>query len=353
MKTNQPRFLFVVVIILAMTLSACNINTLFPSPTPTSTPLPTSTSTPIPTPTSTPVPYDLTIQVTDADGNPIANVTLNLTEFNNNASQVTGADGEIVWQNLPGDTVTLDAMAQGYFPIHETKQIERGQNLVSLILERDPFGILTSEACSPKETLLYLEDFQDKKADSLAGLQTGLPGFQIGTDSAGDIVLVIDQATSSITTLENVKLTNAVWRFRVFYTQATEYGLTLHWLETVDGDYMTYEIFLPAISTFIAPITRFDPGGVFDMGFIETLPSPEIWHLIEISSYNGEIQYWMDGKVIKRFQDPGALSDGTFGIGGTGLLGASELPIYIDDISVCGLSAPFTSLLTPTPTPMP
>jgi hypothetical protein len=95
----------------------------------------TSTSTPIPTPTSTPVPYDLIIQVTDADGNPIANVTLNLAEFNNNASQITGANGKIVWQNLSGDTVTLNAMAQGYFPVHETKQIERGENLVSLVLK--------------------------------------------------------------------------------------------------------------------------------------------------------------------------------------------------------------------------
>jgi hypothetical protein len=75
----------------------------------------------------------------------------------------------------------------------------------------------------------------------------------------------------------------------------------------------------------------------------ETL-KPTEWHFFEISTYQGEIQLWIDGELFVRYQDPQPLGPGGLLIG-TSMEYEPEKssPVYFDDFIVCGLNDPFVS----------
>jgi hypothetical protein len=72
--------------------------------------------------------------------------------------------------------------------------------------------------------------------------------------------------------------------------------------------------------------------------------NPGEWHYMEISTFQGHLQIWMDGKVVIDTQDDMPLPPGGFSFEK-----ASSGIQYFDAVSVCGLSAPFTSILAPVP----
>jgi len=69
------------------------------------------------------------------------------------------------------------------------------------------------------------------------------------------------------------------------------------------------------------------------------------WHAIEISTFNDVYEIWIDGVQRGSWQDQKPLDQGNF------LLDADFwLPdriSEIDNIAVCGLSAPFETIITP------
>jgi hypothetical protein len=73
---------------------------------------------------------------------------------------------------------------------------------------------------------------------------------------------------------------------------------------------------------------------------------PNVWHYLEISTYQGHVQVWLDGAGIVDVQDDMPLLPG-----GLNIQGGKSGILYYDAISVCGLSAPFTSLPAPVPVP--
>jgi hypothetical protein len=73
---------------------------------------------------------------------------------------------------------------------------------------------------------------------------------------------------------------------------------------------------------------------------------------MEISTFQGHYQVWIDGKSELDNQDPKPLPAGSFGIWfGMPLTGNKTTIIYTDAISICGLSALFTSIPAPAPVP--
>ena len=124
------------------------------------TPTPQPSSTPIPSPTPTSVPYDLDVSVVDEDGAPIVGAIITSPESGNGNVVVSGDTGKYVWKDLPGAAVTLKVAAQGYLPIEQTATLSRGLSEISVVMKRDPYGLLPSTACASDEKLRYMEDFQ-------------------------------------------------------------------------------------------------------------------------------------------------------------------------------------------------
>ncbi len=144
------------------------------TPTPTSTP--TNTPTPTSTPTPTPIPYDLTVAVTDGeDGSPITTGQVSVAESGDGEPTPLDDAGNAVWLGLPGETASISVTAQGYVGAEQSTTLERGPNVVEIILERDPRQVLPATACMEGETVAYIEDFEDGFAQGWDWANQGLP----------------------------------------------------------------------------------------------------------------------------------------------------------------------------------
>jgi hypothetical protein len=238
------------------------------TPIPTDTPTPTSTPTPTPTPTHTPtpIPYNLTVQVADSEGNPISGTLLSLAELGEDevAKQTTDTAGQASWEGLPGDSVTLGIVSQGYLPTEATATIERGPNELTVTLERDQFGLLPSDACMPGEALLYLEDFQDGHAQGWGNITAATDfavsnGWAIAPDEEGNMILTASQAMGfADDSLQDYTSEDAVWRIRVKVT-GRDTDMFLNWrhgwnnegdwryIVQLGGDVMIDRICLPGV----------------------------------------------------------------------------------------------------------
>lgn len=161
------------------------------TPAATPRPSPTPIRTAAPEVSSTPPPYQLILLLTDADGNPITDGSVFLAEANSAFPAVVNERGQVIWSDLPGPAATLTLMAQGYVSMSQSARLERGQNTVTIAMERDPKQILPAEACQPGESPLYIEDFEDGQAQGWDWAGQGLPdGWTIEQSSlTGSLVL--------------------------------------------------------------------------------------------------------------------------------------------------------------------
>jgi len=310
------------------------------------TPLP-PTVTPIPTPTATPIPIDLSILVVNQAGEPIpdAILTLMLADYAD-AEQISDATGTAVWPNLPSDMVNYMVSAGGYFETKDKAELVNGPNNVTITLEADPYGVLPENACAPGETLIMVEDMQDQKmqgwTDLIARLESGAPGVEIieDVDQPGNWILkaynTTDPGHIQIGNYDEI-LDDAVVRFRTRNNGAQH--LHVGWHHTNTGRYIAF-IYADGVGgrvdKFEDPVdfTAFSFGGFIGDGN---------WHTIEISTFNDVYEIWIDGVKGGSWQDLKPLAPGTFFLDAD--FWQSERIVEFDDISVCQLSAPFTSIL--------
>jgi hypothetical protein len=319
-----------------------------PTITPTSTLTPTPTSTPTPTPT--PIPYDLSVLVTGDEDAPIVEAIVVLAEIGTEVgTQITDDVGQAIWTDLPGETVNLSISAQGYFSTETTETIERGENLVSVVLERDPFGLLTTEVCGPGENILYIEDLQDGHADGWYEIEMNAFGWDIGPhpDEPEDFVIVHSGDNEGVAGLENFVFGNVVWRVRFMTVGPPWIGFILRAApepyETDEGlvEDSRYVVNLENI----AYINRYSlPIRSSWLSGNPHKPKTGIWHLLEISAYEGELAVWIDGYRILAYKDPNPLPEG--GIWIELRPSGAENIFYFDDIALCELTASFVSLPT-------
>ncbi|MCC6299288.1 MAG: carboxypeptidase regulatory-like domain-containing protein [Anaerolineales bacterium] len=363
MKTKS---FLILVVWLAMIVVSCG-----PSPEQVATmtasawtPTPKPTSTPTATPTSTPIPYDLTVRVTDADGNPLNGASVLLDGEEN--PLLTGETGEAAWTNLSAPDSSVTIAASGYFASDQSFSLSRGPNEVIVSLERDPNGLLASQACAPGETVLYIEDFQDGHAQGLDVVEFKAGGWSIGAapDLAENSVMTLalpDSYRGRVTDNEQAQLTgqafeNGVWRFRILVTGP---GTYIFYWQTVEQPYQTslgearssrYMIHLgtkyggrgdraSALVRQQPPLSDF----IIADRAVEYLKS-KTWYFVEISTFDGNTKVWLDGKEIMDYMDPQPMPAGSFGIAAD-LVSAGAVAYY-DNMSVCGMSAPFVSLYT-------
>ncbi len=321
----------------------------------------TVTPTITPSPTPTPIPYDLTLKVTDADGNAItgASVTLGDSE-----PVLTDENGTVTWTNLAAPDGSLAVAAQGYFASDQTFSLNRGPNEVVIAMERDLNGLPASLACAPGETPLYVEDFQDGNAQGIDVVNFKVGGWSIGPapDLAENSVMTLALpdlyggrvSENELAGVEEVFPANAVWRFNIQITEPGTYiffwqrAQEPYQSDTGQVDWSRYMIHLGTTAggrgdRASAVIREQPPVAPFVItNRIVEFFKPNTWYQIEISAFDGNVKVWLDGKEVSDYVDPQPMPGGGFGI-------AAELVksggiAYYDNMSVCGLSAPFASL---------
>jgi hypothetical protein len=315
----------------------------------TDTPMPTPTSTPTPTPT--PIPYDLTILITGEEDAPIEGATVVLTELGEESgTQITDDTGLASWQDLPGETVSLTISAQGYFPSEASEVIDRGANQLTISLERDPFGLLPAMACGPDEQLLYINDIQDGVLSDWPSIDSKAFGWDIvpNPDEPENMVILQSGGSEAFASLEGFAFDDIVWRIQ-FITNAAPWisfnmRMALEPYETEEGtvEDSRYVFTMEDLSYINREEQPIRGSWVAGNPYI---PKKDVWHQVEISTYEGELEVWVDGYRILAYTDPNPLPDG--GIFFEVKPEDGQTIYYLDNIVVCGLSAPYVPMPTP------
>ena len=355
-----------VILLISLVISACGLSpekqaataAVLTAAAATNTPMPSATPTPTsaPTPTSTPVPYDLSIIVTGEEDAPIVGATAYLSEVEGeNNTQISDDVGQVFWYDLPGETVNLTISAQGYFSKDISESISRGVNQLTIKLDRDPHGILPSEACGPGEKLLYIEDFQDGKAQGWQEIEYRSPGWDLvpHPDSTGNKVASFLSETGTYTSLGDVTFDDAVWRIQIMPVGKNN-EIFFNWhavtepYEVKDGtvDYSDYTVMFYEWGVKASRLEL--PLQNVDLLDIERYIKRDVWQVLEISTYFDTLEVWLDGTHLLKYNDPQPLPGGQIGLG----VEASDFEgamVYFDNLTVCELSEPF--VLKPTSGP--
>jgi hypothetical protein len=319
-----------------------------PTTMPTATPPP-----PTPTPTPTPIPFDLTVSVTDADGNPISGASVTIAELGEDemAMQTSDESGQVAWSNLPGEMASLTVLGQGYFSGEQSQTIERGPNEVTTSLERDPFGVLPSEACAPGETPLLIEDFQDGKAQYWDQITAAIEfnaqnGWALVEDEPGNFVVTASQSANFADNnyyYEGMEpFDNAVWRLRTkFVGQDNDAFLNWRhrWNESGDWRYIVQYggPVLLDLSRLHYEVGHFSVSGS-SFGFRE-----DQWYFFEIGTFDGVTEVWVDGEKKNSYEDPQPMGPGTIGLE-VHLFEGSNSAYTFDNIVVCAITSPFDTI---------
>ena len=298
--------------------------------------------------------YHLAITLSDEEGNPVPDARITVTEMGNleEAKTVTDKSGIAQWMDLPGETVTLQISTPGYFAVEESLSIEKGDNEAGVILQRDPFGLPVSAACRPEETILYIEDVQDGQMQGWNQLQAllgmGAPGASIIPDPGqdGNTLLkfegMTDNQHSNPYGYEQSTFSDAVLRFKV-----QSFGNMHHivaWHNNPQKSNMFYLFFIYGAGGNGGRLVKVlgDGGAPVDVINWNKYIGDGKWHNIEISTYQGEIQLWIDGAQMLKWKDQEPVDDGYFTIEHDFWKAGSYA--HYDDFSVCGLNAPFVSM---------
>jgi len=216
--------------------------------------------------------------------------------------------------------------------------------------------LLPSNACAPGESLLYIEDFQDGSADGWPTIGGQEIPWSIVPDpyTAGNIVVkrVVDQDSSA--TLEGYIFENAVWRAQFMPIGSPIFNFAWHWhgggykVDGVTVDWSSYNIWFhpPGLRTF-----RAQPPISTDMlrNINQTMES-DVWHQLEIGTFEGVLDIWIDGTRFLSYQDPNPLPAGKVVLGTVydEALGTVST-VYFDDLVICELTKPFAPMPTSEP----
>jgi hypothetical protein len=268
--------------------------------------------------------------VTNEDGAPIAGARVTLVDASTLATDV---EGRASWVDLPGDTATLVVTAQGYLPTQQTVALERGVNQLAIAMQRDPAGLLSSQACASGETLLYVEDFQDGRAQGWFAVDSAPWSFGPDPDNPANLVLTVSGPISgNLPVLQGYVFENAVWRIRVRYDGYV--ATLLNWRHSFEGGDRRYLVY---VRPDFIELGRFVAGGEEGAGSsLRYALSVNTWHQFEIRMAGDAITVALDGQQILSWIDSQPLPPGTIGlhpIYEEGMAGN----LYFDNISVCGL----------------
>ena len=209
-----------------------------------------------------------------------------------------------------------------------------------------PAGMLPSEACLPGERLVYFEDFQDNKAQGWTEIEYRAQGWDIipHPDSQGNMVAKFPCETDTQIQLSDYTFDNAVWRVHFMLNGKPTFIIFTWHLNANLGDWETYGVGILEEGIRVERSSEHFTGGVTLLDITQNIKK-DVWHVLEISTYNGTLEVWLDGTSLLIYDDPQPLPEGKIGLE----LWASEFEgsmVYFDNLTVCELSGPFVSLVS-------
>jgi hypothetical protein len=294
------------------------------------------TATPVPptaTPTPTPIPYDLTLSILDAEGNPISGASIEALDVSG-GSAVSDDTGKHTFANLPGESVTLSADAQGYAAVEQTVSLVRGPNEASIILERAPFEILPSEACQPGQTLLYLEDFEDGEAQGWENFTR--PTWALENDPEHGTVLTAkpEEGQEDVWMRYGEQLFSGDIVWHMDLRRGPQYWIM--WLRS----HSIYDI--SNIAVFFGDsnlaIQREGEGGSMLGSRYNPIPDGTVWEHFSMATYGAAIDVYLDDELVIGANAPSALDSGYISI----TMKSVPSVFSFDNIVVCQLTGPYT-----------
>jgi hypothetical protein len=297
--------------------------------------------------------YNLAATISDAEGNAIPDVKISVSEMGalDEATMMTDDAGIAVWTDVPAGSATLLIDAPGYFAAEEIVALEKGDNETSLTLERDEFGRLVSQSCRTEETYIYAEDIQDGKMQGwnqlTSAIEMGVPGVSIITDpeQEGNTLLkfegMSDNQHSNPQGYDQSMFGDAVLRFDI-----QSFGNMHHivgWHRNDQSGDPSYMLFIYGGNDRGGRLVK-DLGGGNHVDILSwnRYIGGGLWHTFEISTYQGEFQLWIDGRLMNQWTDQQPVEEGYFTIEHDFWKAGSVA--HYDNFSVCGLNAPFVSI---------
>jgi hypothetical protein len=214
--------------------------------------------------------------------------------------------------------------------------------------DNDPYVVPPSQACLDGERLLYLEDFQDGKAQGWPEIEYKAQNWEIVADQNGSGNLLVQNPGIIGSMIFYTEKYFGDGVYRIDFMRIGDPQPTFVWhsntepfeseLGTItDSDYSIG--FMHHGAHFVRYTFPVQDTTLLDIPIEVTT---DIWHKIEISTFDGLLQVWLDGEKLLAYQDPKPLPEGTISIG----LGDSMVEdsmVYYDNLLVCELTAPFVS----------
>jgi hypothetical protein len=335
MKKNLILSMIVAVV---FTLASCGS----PSTMGTPTSIPT-----IATTETASVSYDLNVTVTDQSGNPISWATGIVQVSGNTLSKEADAGGRLTWQNMSkaGDSISISA--QGYMPVQQPLSLVQGSNELSIVLEADPTQLNPGKICQPGQKVLYVEDFEDGKAQDLENVLEPKWSF-VSADGHGT-VLKVDAPGGNASTMSQTEYGNAVWLFDLSTTGMIDVNFNWHYFETMEGGnagLSRYFVVYKPGETFTLNYQRPGEGNNKMAESDSPVFEPDSWHALAIAYFNGSLSVWLDGQQAMSANQDVPIQKGALGIQ---INSSTQAPIELDNFVVCELTAPFTGPLETTP----
>jgi hypothetical protein len=240
--------------------------------------------------------------------------------------------GRIQWLNLPGATISLSVLAQGYLPLEQTVNIERGPNDLTLTLEHQPYALHPLKVCQPGQELLYLEDFEDGQAQGWEPISRPMWNFE-EIEDRGTVLTYSEENTEAI---------------RLSYESGEAFGDFVWSLDMINGG----DVWLfTHIQGDMKYLMRFNPPGEgLQIIHVEGdqhkgsvyrglrwLPYG-VWQHVAIAFFEGSLEFWIDGELILALDDPNPLGPGAIQV----LVNSPGEVSSFDNLVICGLTEPYS-----------
>lgn len=303
---------------------------------------------PTATPTATPVPYGLTAIITDESGAPIPGASIVLPQSGSEDPVLADESEKFTWPNLPGPDVSLKVSAPGYLPGQQSGSVDRGTSELAVVLKRDPFGLLPADACAPDEKLLYIEDFQDGRAQGWRNITGAVEfgaknGWMLGPTEQGNNAVYFTGVYHDLDTLQDMTFDNVVWRLKVMTTGTDGFSfLNLKLSDPNPEGGTRYVVQWGATPELDLTRMQNPSPGAFSVGHSKFRATQGQRYNVEFSDYQGQVQVWIEGKKEIDYQDPKPIGPGVISLE-VNILKDPKTVYAFDDLSVCELTAPFST----------
>lgn len=267
----------------------------------TNTPVPTNT--PEPTATSTPIPYNLFLDVVDKEGNAVKDGMVSVVELDDTRTQSFDDAGRVIWNDFPEESATLKIVAQGYIPAYEEITLERGENTVSVTLERDPFGLLFDDKVEEGEEVVFFEDFQtgEEHFNELSG------NWQVVEDAEnpGNMVIQIDQRGGDFATARfgpNEILENFVIEYKFRWVEVAPFTAEKEWQSMGFDFWDRYTIEAYPVKNGWYQILDYSQDPWTFPVQIQKYSQIGVWYTIRAEVNTNEISWYLNDRLLSRYK---------------------------------------------------